>query len=130
MRRRRLIELLVVRWGFAVMVAVAIATGIVAAATVAPPSDIPAVALRAVVVYRVEVGAAVFFGLYLATVALVLATHNRGFTEIGTGGLAAQDLVSASQNATSESAEMELVSEVMEEVRELRVRLEKDEDGL
>jgi hypothetical protein len=70
MRRRRFIELLAVRWGFAAMVAMAIAVGAVAAATVTPPADLPPVALRAVGVYRVEVGAAVFFGLYLATMAL------------------------------------------------------------
>ena|GEM_PF-3625667 len=82
-----MIELLVVRWGFTAMVVVAIALGVVAAATVAPPADIPAVALRAIVVYRLEVGAAVFFGLYVATMALVLAMHNRGFTEIGGAGV-------------------------------------------
>ena len=95
MRRRTLIQLLAVRWGFAAMVAVAITAGAVAAATVATPADVPSVALRAVPVYRVEVGAAVFFGLYLAAMALVLAMHNRAFTELGTGGVRAQDLAVA-----------------------------------
>jgi hypothetical protein len=114
MRRRRLFELLVVRWGFAAMVAVAISAGIIAAATVSIPADVPAVALRAAAVYRVEVGAAVFFGLYLATMALVLAAHNRGFAEIGTVGIRAQDLAATSDGLVAESAAMELVEELAE----------------
>lgn len=96
------------------MVAVAIVLGVVAAMTVSPPADIPAVALRAAVVYRVEVGAAVFFGLYLVTMALVLAMHNRSFTEIGSGGIRAQDLAAASDGLVAESAAMELVEELAE----------------
>jgi hypothetical protein len=42
--------------------------------------------MRTVPVYPLEVGAAVSFGLYLATMALVLAMHNPAFTELGTGG--------------------------------------------
>jgi hypothetical protein len=95
------------------MVAVAIVVGVVAAVTVPPPADIPAVALRAAV-YRVEVGAAVFFGLYLVTMALVLAMNNRGFTEIGSGGIRAQDLAAASDGLVAESAAMELVEELAE----------------
>jgi hypothetical protein len=120
MKRRRLIELLVVRWGFAAMVAVAIAMGIIAGATVAPPSDVPAVSLRAVAVYRMEVGAAVFLGLYLATMALVLAMHNRGFTEIGSGGIRAQDLAAASDGLVAESVAMELIEELAEQQAVLR----------
>ena len=122
MRRRRLIELLVVRWGFAAMVAVAIAVGIAAGATVTPPTDIPAIALRATALYRVEVGAAVFFGLYLATMALVLAMHNRAFTELGTDGIKARDL--ASFEATNRD---EFVLESIEEIRELLNRQEERE---
>ena len=59
------------------------------AITVTPPADLPSVALRASPVFRVEVGAAVFIALYLATMAFVLALHNRGFTEIGTSGVRA-----------------------------------------
>lgn len=104
------------------MVAVAIVVGVVARATVSPPADIPAVALRATVVYRVEVGAAVFFGVYLATMALVLAMHNRGFTEIGSGGIRAQDLAAASDGLVVESAAMELVEELAEREAVLKER--------
>jgi len=114
MKRRTLIELLVVRWGFAAMVAVAIGAGIVAGATVATPADVPSIALRAVPVYRVEVGAAVFFGLYLAAMALVLAMHNRAFTELGTGGVRAQGLAAAEEDAYFE----EMVPEFMDEFHE------------
>ena len=109
-----MIELLVVRWGFAAMVAVAIGAGIVAGATVATPADVPSIALRAVPVYRVEVGAAVFFGLYLAAMALVLAMHNRAFTELGTGGVRAQGLAAAEEDAYFE----EMVLEFMDEFHE------------
>lgn len=102
------------------MVAVAIIVGVIAAMTVSLPADIPAVALRAAVVYRVEVGAAVFFGFYLATMALVLAMHNRGFTEIGSGGIRAQDLAAASDGLIAESAAMELVEELAERQAVLR----------
>jgi len=123
MKRRTLIELLVVRWGFAVMVAVAISAGLVAAATVTPPADTPAFALQAVAVYRVEVGAAVFFALYLATMALVLAMHNRAFSELGTGGIRAQDLASLRGGDLDE-----FVLESVEEIRELMARREERED--
>lgn len=111
MRRRTLIELLVVRWGFAAMVAMAIAVGLAVAVTVTPPADIPPFALRATPVYRVEVGAAVFFAMYLATLALVLAMHNRGFTELGTGGIRASGLA-VEQDAGFEEMALELMEEV------------------
>ena len=123
MRRRTLIQLLAVRWGFAAMVAVAIAVGLAVAVTVAPPADIPSFALRAEPVYRVEVGAAIFFGLYLATMALVLAMHNRGFTELGTGGVRARDLAELESTAVDEFA-----LEGIEEIRELLARREERED--
>ncbi|HEY2052697.1 MAG TPA: hypothetical protein VGH14_02055 [Solirubrobacterales bacterium] len=124
MSRRTLFKLLVVRWGFAAMVALAVALGFAAAATVAPPTDLPTVSLGAMPVYRVEVGAAVFFGLYVATMALVLAMHNRGFTELGTGGIRATGLA-AEEVAGFE----ELVLELMEEVSSLQALRKEREDG-
>ena len=99
------------------MVAAAVVAGLVAALTVSPPSQVPDFALKAVAVYRAEVGAAVFFALYLATMALVLAMHNRAFTELGTGGVRASDL--ASLEATKVD---EFVLEGVEEIRELLAR--------
>jgi hypothetical protein len=122
-RRRTFIKLLAVRWGFAAMVSVAIVVGVVTAATVAPPEDIPSIAMRAVPVYRVEVGSAVFLGLYLATMALFLAMHNRGFTEIGTGGVRAQGLA-AENDAEFEEVLIDLIGEVgdLREERQVDVR--------
>jgi hypothetical protein len=125
MSRRRLLELLMIRWGFAALVAIAIAIGFVAAMSVAPPMDIPAVALQATIVYRLEVGAAVFVGLYLATMAFVLALRNRGFTEIGGGSVRAQDLSAVSGE---EEVFMVAVADLADELQELRSRWEAIED--
>ncbi|MBS1894007.1 MAG: hypothetical protein JST59_22130 [Actinobacteria bacterium] len=95
------------------MVAVAIGAGIVAGATVTPPTEIPSVALGAVPVFRMEVGVAVFFGLYLAAMALVLALHNRAFTELGTGGFKARDL-SVAEDAYFEEMILEFIDEFHE----------------
>ena len=56
------------------------------------PAGVPGFALQAAPIYRLEVGAAMFTGLYLPAMALVLSLHNRGFTEIGTRGIKARDL--------------------------------------
>jgi hypothetical protein len=122
MRRRTLITLLIVRWGFALMVVIAITAGLFAAMTVAIPPELPSVALRATPIYRAEVGAAVFFGLYLMAMALVLAMHNRAFTDIGTGGFRAQDLAAEERYADFE----ELVMDVIEEVQDLKPEKERE----
>jgi hypothetical protein len=75
-----------------VLVGFAVVLGFVVGATVAVPADIPAIALQAAPVYRLEVGAALFVGLYLVSMAFVLALRNRGFSEIGTSGVRAHDL--------------------------------------
>jgi hypothetical protein len=124
MRRLTLLRLLAVRWGFAAMVFVAIVAGVIAAATIIPPVHVPPVALRAVAVYRVEVGAAVFLGFYLASTALVLAMHNRGFTEIGSGGVKAQALAGVSEDNL---VVRDLLMELADEIDDLETRLE-DED--
>lgn len=126
MRRRSLIEQLVVRWWFGAVVAVAVAIGFTVAITVTPPSDLPTVALRAIPVYRVEVGAAVFFGLYLATTAFALALHNRAFTEVGTNGFKAQDLAAAEEEKIYFE---ELATGLMEEVSSLRAWRKEIENG-
>lgn len=79
-------------WGFATLVGAAAVLGLIVGTTVAVPTDIPAIALQAAPVYRMEVGGALFAGLYLVAMAIVLAVHNRGFSEIGTDGVRAHDL--------------------------------------
>lgn len=120
-----MIELLVARWGFAAMVTFAVAAGLVAATTVAIPADVPSIALRAVAVYRVEVGAAVFLGFYLATLAFALSLQNRGFTEIGTGGVRAQDLATTSERVVADDALMEVLADLAKEVNDLQVWRER-----
>ena len=117
---RYLLALTVARWGFAALVAAAILAGFVVAMTVSLPTDIPAIALRSVAVYRVEVGTAAFLGLYIAGMAFTLALHNRAFTEIGSAGVKARDLATVSEDAISEAVAAELLEEVMGEVRDLR----------
>jgi hypothetical protein len=107
------------------MVAVAIFVGLAAAMTVAPPDELPSVALSAPVVFRIEVGAAVFSGLYLASMAFVLALHNRGFTEIGAGGIRAQDLTALSDALISDGESQEdILTAIFDEINELSVRQE------
>ena len=67
----------ITQWGFATLVGFAAVLGLVVGTTVEVPADIPAVALQAAPVYRMEVGGALFAGLYLVTMAIVLALHNR-----------------------------------------------------
>jgi hypothetical protein len=106
------------------MVAVSIVVGLTVAVTVCPPVEVPTVALRAVPVYRVEVGAVVFFGLYIATMAFALALRNRGFTEIGSSGFKARDLAAVSEDAVSGDVSMELLAEIRDEVDDLRLQRE------
>lgn len=68
--------------------------------------------------------AAVFLGLYLATMALVLAMHNRGFTEIGTGGIKAQGLAGVSEDEFV----MDLLTELADEIDDLEIRVEEKSD--
>jgi hypothetical protein len=117
-RDRYLFGLFLARWGFAGMVAAAILVGLLVAMTVTLPADLPSVALRAPAVFRVEVGAA----LYLATIAFVLALHNRGFTEIGTGGVRARGLAAASDDAAVDDASRELLADLIDDVNEMRVQ--------
>jgi hypothetical protein len=125
---RYLFGLVLARWGFAVMVAAGIAVGFVAAMTVSPPIEVPTIALRATAVYRVEVGAAVFFALYVATMAFALALRNRGFTEIGSGGLKAKDLAADSDEANFAAVAMELLAELREEVDDLQLGRRGDQN--
>jgi hypothetical protein len=121
---RYLFRLWLARWGFALMVGAAILFGSAAAACAKPPVNIPSIALQAAPVYRVEVGAAVFSMLYVAGMAFALALRNRGFTEIGSGGVRAQDLETVSAGALSEEAPMEVLMDLTEEIDRLRVQLE------
>lgn len=73
-------------WGFAFLVAVvALGAGFLAW-KVTVPHPVPAVALDAESVYRVEVGGAAFIALYIVVLFLVLALNGEGPRQLGTGG--------------------------------------------
>ncbi len=61
------------------------------------PSPAPDFALKAGSIYRIEIGLAAFAGFYLMVMTFVLALGGRGFTEIGTKGLRAQEVVNRKQ---------------------------------
>jgi hypothetical protein len=82
-------------FGFPVLVLAALAASGYLAASVPVPHPVPDFALQAAPVYRLEVGAVSFAILYLAAMAFVLALGGRGFTEIGTQGLRATEVVGA-----------------------------------
>jgi hypothetical protein len=110
------------RWGFALMVAGAVVVGFAVGFAVTPPATMPAVALNAEAVYRLEVGGALFVGLYVAAMAFALAVQNRGFTEIGSGGVRAQDL---SATLPELIAANEVVSERLSEAVESMVEAQQ-----
>ncbi|HMI82009.1 MAG TPA: hypothetical protein VK480_09510 [Solirubrobacterales bacterium] len=72
------------------------------------PASIPDFALRSAVIYRVEVALAAFAGPYLILMALFLALHNRGFSDIGVNGLRAQDMSSASLKAMADKRRLQM----------------------
>jgi hypothetical protein len=74
------------RWGFAAMVGTAVVASLFVGVMVAVPSDVPAIALQATAVYRLEAGGAIFVGLYVVTTAFVLALQNRAFTRSAMAG--------------------------------------------
>lgn len=87
----------IARHGFALLVLGTAIGAVWAGHRAALPEPVPDFALRSAAVYRIEVVLATFAGPYLVLMALVLALHNRGFTDIGVNGLRARDMRSASQ---------------------------------
>jgi hypothetical protein len=108
------------RWGFAVLVSVASMAGLIAGATVAVPGDVPGIALQATAVYRLEVGAAMFLGLYFVAMAFVLALRNRAFTEIGTGGIRAESLGELPRALLTQERALGVLSDMVDEIGNLR----------
>ena len=66
------VEAWIERWGFATLVGAAAAVGAYAAWKVKVPPEVPDFALNAAAIYRIEVGAATFLGLYLVAMASYL----------------------------------------------------------
>jgi hypothetical protein len=103
------------------LVGAAIAAAAFIAWKVTVPDPVPNFALKAAAIYRIEVGAAAFLGLYLISMAFALALNNRGFSEIGMSGLKAQDLANRGQQLTLEEHEkaLESVNVVVSGIEEL-----------
>jgi ABC-type multidrug transport system fused ATPase/permease subunit len=120
MRRRQQLSPWLARWGFAALVGAAALVGLGVSATVALPTAIPGVALQAAPVYRLEVGGAIFVGLYLVAMSFVLALQNRAFTEIGTGGMRARSLVDLPTTLRTHERALEGLLEVLDEIWDLR----------
>jgi H+/gluconate symporter-like permease len=80
-------------YGFAFLVFVALACASYLAGSATAPEPVPDYALQAAEIYRLEIGAAFFVAFYLAVLAVVLALGGKGFTELGTRGLKAQQVV-------------------------------------
>jgi hypothetical protein len=114
---RRVVTAWIERWGFATLVGSAAVVGFVVAVTVAVPTNVPAIALRAAPVYRLEVGAALFAGLYLASMAFVLALRNHAFAEIGTSGMRAHDLGRLSELAVADRRAFDDLAALTAELR-------------
>ena len=62
------------------------------------PDAVPDFALQVAPVYRLEVGAACFVAVYLAAMAFSLALDGRGFAELGTRGLRAEQVIRAADD--------------------------------
>lgn len=107
------------RWGFAMLVGIGAIAAVWAGATVELPETMPSFALKAASVYRLEVGAAVLVAGYLASLALVLAFNNRAFTEIGTGGVKAQDIGGADEKSAirKQGESLKALAEIVKTLR-------------
>lgn len=77
-------------------------------ASIRVPPAVPDYALQATAIYRLEVGAACFVVVYLAAIAFFLALDGRGFTELGTRGLKAQQVVKASDDEQEKALDRQM----------------------
>jgi hypothetical protein len=98
------------RWGFGILIGLALVAAACVAWRLDPPARIPSIALQAAPVYRLEVGAAVFVAAYVAATALVLALNNRAFTEVGTGGVKAHDVGGPTRREMAQEQQQELLA--------------------
>jgi hypothetical protein len=112
-----------------VAVGAAALVGLATGTTVELPTAIPNLALQAAPVYRLEVGAAIFAGLYLVAMAFVLALHNHGFTEFGAAGVRSRRLDEMSEAVLAQEESMELLSEIAAGLWESQGRGGRDQDA-
>jgi hypothetical protein len=108
------------RWGFASLVTFAAGVAVLVGVMVAIPANVPGVTLQAVPVYRLEVGGAIFVGLYFASTAFVLALRNRAFIEFGSGAMKAGNLGDLPDTLLSQERAMEVLSGIVYDMRDSR----------
>ncbi len=100
---------------FAVLATVA--AGMIAATTATPPRPVPGYALGAELVYRTQVGLAVFVALYAATALSRLAYHGRTLTEIATTGIKLPDVGAVSDNLEEHERRLRALEQAQDEAR-------------
>jgi len=116
------------KYGFAFLVAMALACASYLAASVAVPHPVPDFALQAKEIYRLEIGAAFFVAFYLATLAVVLALSGKGFAELGTRGLKATTVTqqeAGRSHQESISRLQALDQETIEKLKDARSSLDR-----
>jgi hypothetical protein len=81
------------KYGFAVLVLIAVGGACYLAASVDVPDPAPDFALKSRQVYRLEIGGIFFAVFYLVALTFVLALSGRGFAQVGTQGFKAEKVV-------------------------------------
>jgi hypothetical protein len=118
--------------GFPLLVIAGLAAAAYLAVRTTVPHPVPAFALQAAAVYRLEVGAACFVVFYLATMALVLALDGRGFAEVGTKGLKAVEIVrqAADEQQVTLSREVKVAHDMETDLKRTDAALERALEAL
>lgn len=84
----------------------------------------PDYALQAEEIYRLEIGAAFFAAFYLVTMAIVLALTGKGFAEIGTSGLKAEQVVAKGRQQEALASQLSAIRQMEEKLKELHTQVE------
>ena len=101
----------------AAVVLLALAGSLAGALTASAPSRPPAVALGAVLVWRVEVAASVFVLAYVAIAAVRLSLHGRTFTRVGSAGVEIPDVTAQRAAQRAEDVKMAELAVTLAEFR-------------
>ena len=114
------------------VVLLALVGSLAGAFTASAPSRLPAVALGAALVWRVEV-ASVFVLAYVAIAAVRLSLHGRTFTRVGSAGVEVPDVTvrSGAERANEvETSELAIsLAELRSSIDEIEVRVGALEDA-
>lgn len=116
-----------------IVVLLALSGSLAGALSASAPSRLPAVALGAVLVWRVEVAASVFVPAYLALAALRLSLHGRTFTRVGSAGVEIPDVTAQRAAQRAEDVKMAELGVTLAEFRawidEIEGRMRSLEDA-